>query len=80
MIGWQENDDEQTRTDIHHLSGIRTHGLQRPRDQGLRLLQRGHWGLQEDIKNSLCITGATATFADDTAIWSTRCCYSRNSK
>jgi hypothetical protein len=41
---------------------------QRPSDQGLRLLQRGHCDLQEDIKKSLCITGATATFADDTAI------------
>jgi hypothetical protein len=29
MIGWQVNDDgdEQTRTNIHALSGIQTHGL-----------------------------------------------------
>jgi hypothetical protein len=25
MIGWQVNDDEQTKTNIHALSGIRTH-------------------------------------------------------
>jgi hypothetical protein len=27
MIGWQVNDDEYTRTNIHVLSGIRTHSL-----------------------------------------------------
>jgi hypothetical protein len=27
MIGWEVNDDEQTRTNIHALSGIWTHSL-----------------------------------------------------
>jgi hypothetical protein len=45
MIWWQVNDDdEQTRTNIHALSGLRTHG---PNDQGLHLRPRGHLDRRE---------------------------------
>jgi hypothetical protein len=43
-VGWKVNDDdEQTRTNIHALSGIRTHGLSVQVIQGLRLRPREHW-------------------------------------
>jgi hypothetical protein len=44
MIGWQVNDgEEQTRTNIHALSGIQTHGLS---IQAIKTMLHTTWPLE----------------------------------